>query len=277
MRRNLLDDGVGSLPCEAGEGRSLRTPQHDKAAHGHLHRLVALIQRRRAHLEEALVRPRLRWPHLENLTFDAQLIAGSYRTRPAQFFEPRADHAAGGLEVAVDQKPHRCRCGMPTARGEAAEERSAGFLFVEMKRLRIEFGSERLDAFGIDTNTSRACVTLPDFEVFQVVDIHRVLQRQVNHQLESKCARLVASSRIDTGFFSTASGPFDSFAAAARVPRSPVMSSNGIDSRMARTSRIKARPGSLGMRPSVISASNPPGLARNASSAATLDSKPTGA
>src|SRR5262249_44756827 len=87
--------------------------------------------------------------------------------RPAEFVETGADDAAGGLELAVDQKPHGHRGGMPAARRQAAEDARVRRVLVEMERLRIELGGKRLDAFLVDAQLRRA-EGLTDREVFQV-------------------------------------------------------------------------------------------------------------
>jgi hypothetical protein len=48
---------------------------------------------------------RLRRPHVQHSALQAQLVAGADRPRPAEFIGARADDAAGGLEVALDQYP----------------------------------------------------------------------------------------------------------------------------------------------------------------------------
>ena len=44
-------------------------------------------------------------------------------------------------------KPHRNRRGVPARRGKPVEHRVLGGLFVEMERLRIEFGGKTQDVF----------------------------------------------------------------------------------------------------------------------------------
>jgi hypothetical protein len=46
------------------------------------------------------------------------------------------------LQLALDEQAHRHRRGMPAARRQALEHRPSGGLFVEVKRLGIEFRGE---------------------------------------------------------------------------------------------------------------------------------------
>jgi len=96
-----------------------------------------------------------------------KLIAGPYRSWPAEFVEAGADDAAGRGKLALDQQPHRDRGGVPAARGETAEYRAGRRTFVEVKGLRIEFGGKALDAFGIDANAA-GLKGLSSFKLFQV-------------------------------------------------------------------------------------------------------------
>src|SRR5262245_47516245 len=87
-------------------GMLRRAARQDEARHQHLHRLAILIERGRPHLDQPLLGARPRWTHLDDLALDAQLIARAHRVRPAEFIEARADDAAGGLELTLDQEPH---------------------------------------------------------------------------------------------------------------------------------------------------------------------------
>src|SRR5262245_13758987 len=90
-------------------------------------------------------------------------------------------------------------------------------------------------------------------------------------------ARLVASSRADSGFLRTSSAPALYARLVTIPPTLPLTSAIGTERRMPRTAWMKVEPDIPGIRSSVITALNPPGSARNASSAAVLDVKPTGA
>src|SRR5262245_42941576 len=83
---------------------------HQQAPHLYLHRFTVLIARRVAHLDQPLVRTRLRGANLEDLALDREFVARAYRARPAEFLEAEPDDAAGGLELALDEKAHRDRC-----------------------------------------------------------------------------------------------------------------------------------------------------------------------
>src|SRR5439155_6496435 len=109
-----------------------------------------LVERRRAHLDQALFGARLRRPHLEDLALDAQLVARAHGPRPAELVEARAEDSASGLHLALDDEPHGERRGVPAARREALEERIVRGSFVEVIGLRIVLRGECLDRFRID-------------------------------------------------------------------------------------------------------------------------------
>jgi hypothetical protein len=60
---------------------------------------------------------------------------------------------------------------MPAARRQAAEYRAARGIFVQVERLRVEFGRERLDALLFDDDAPGP-VDLPDGEVFKIFSAH---------------------------------------------------------------------------------------------------------
>ena len=123
-----------------------RDGAHDQIAQRHLHKFVVLTQRRGPDLDDSLVGTRLRGSYFEHFAFDPKLIPWPNRSWPAEFVKAGADDAASGFEIAVDQEAHRDRGGVPAARSETAKYRLGGGPFVEMKRLRIEFGGKALDA-----------------------------------------------------------------------------------------------------------------------------------
>src|SRR5207248_2311961 len=174
---NRLDLGIrgqGRNYCSAGRPffETLRRPaRHDEIADGDLHRLALLVARRRAHLDETLVWPRLRRPHLEHLDVEIQLIVRPHGQRPAKFVEARADDAARGLELALHEEPHGHRRGMPAARRLAAEDRAARRVAIEVERLRVEFRREGLDALLIYAQAPRA-VDLAGGEVLEIFASH---------------------------------------------------------------------------------------------------------
>src|SRR6185369_1735372 len=96
-----------------------------------------------------------------HLDMQPQLIPGPYRTGPAELVEARADDAAGGLELAVHEKPHRHRGGMPAARRQALEDRALRGALVEVEGLRIELAREGLDARLVHAQSAGA-ERLPD-------------------------------------------------------------------------------------------------------------------
>src|SRR5262249_23250019 len=140
-------------------------------ADGDLNRLVVLIERRRSHLDQSLMRTRPRRPYLEDLGLDAEIITGPHGSCPAEFVEARADDAASGPEVALDQQPHRDGGGVPAAGSQSAEYRVARGFLVEMERLRVELGGERLDSLLVDLQPTGA-ERLPDGEVFEIALLH---------------------------------------------------------------------------------------------------------
>src|SRR5262252_6154410 len=149
------------------------TTRDDQVADRDLHRLAVLVAGRRLHLDQALVRARLRGPNLEHLDIEMKFVAGPHRQRPAKLVETRANDAAGRLEVALHEQPHGGRCGMPSTRRQAPEERSACRFLVHMKRLRVELRSKRLDAVLFDLQSSGA-VRLTHGKIFEIPSAHPV-------------------------------------------------------------------------------------------------------
>src|SRR5688500_3888264 len=115
-----------------------RAARHHEVADRDLHRLAVLVQRGGTKLHHALVRARLRWPHFHDFGFDAQLVAGPNRPRPAEFIEARTDDAADGLYLAFDEQAHGHRRSVPAARRQPAEDRVARRRLVEVEGLRVE-------------------------------------------------------------------------------------------------------------------------------------------
>src|SRR6266571_1924895 len=162
---------LGCRRRSSGTIASCRPPRDHEIADGDLHRLAVLILRRRPHLDQSLLRTGLRGPHFENFALDVELIPGPHGPRPAELVEARADDSASGLQLALHQEPHgHCR-GVPAARRQASEYRTARGLFVEMEGLRVEFGGESLDPRFFDTQTPGA-EGLPYREVLEISSGH---------------------------------------------------------------------------------------------------------
>src|SRR5678815_3952840 len=119
-------------------------------------------------LHQADVRARFRRAHLEDLAFDAQLVARPHRQRPAELVEPGADDAAGGPQVARHQQLHGHGGGVPAARRETAEYRALRGCVVQVERLRVELGGEALDPLGVDAQAPGAAEFLTDREILEV-------------------------------------------------------------------------------------------------------------
>src|SRR5262245_19220757 len=163
--------GSGRRGC-ASDGRlGGRPAQHDQIADRYLHRFAVLIPRRGFELDHSLGRARFRRPHLEHLGLDVKLVARPYRQRPAEFVEARADDAAGRLEIALDQQPHREGRGMPPTGGQSAEYRPARGIFVLVKSLRVEFRRKSLDAVFLHADAARP-VDLARRKVLEVPFAH---------------------------------------------------------------------------------------------------------
>jgi len=111
----------------------------------HLHRLIPLVQRRCPHFDQTLIWARPRGAHLEHFAFDMELIPWPHWPRPAKLVESGANNAAGGLDLALDQKPHGEGSRMPAACRQATEDRIPRRVFVEMEWLGIEFSGKSLD------------------------------------------------------------------------------------------------------------------------------------
>src|ERR1051326_6550143 len=102
---------------------------------------------------------------------EAEFVARPHGQRPAEFVEARADDAARRLELALDEKPHRERGGVPAARREAGEDRAARRFLLEVGGVRIELGREGLDLLLVDGDAPGA-VDLADGEVLEVFCAH---------------------------------------------------------------------------------------------------------
>src|SRR5712664_3843566 len=122
----------------------LHAAPHDKVADEDQHRFAVLVQRR-PHLDQPLVRTRLRWSNLEPCARDAQRIPRTHGPWPAARIKAGTDKAANGCEIALDQEPHGDRGGVPTAGCQSAEERVARRRLIEMEGLWIEGGGKGLD------------------------------------------------------------------------------------------------------------------------------------
>src|ERR1700738_1858913 len=94
----------------------LLAARDDQIGDEDLHGLAVLVQGRRPHLDQPLVRAGLRRPYLQDFALDAQLVPGPHRQRPTQLLEARADDTARGLEIALDHQPPRQRSRVPAAR-----------------------------------------------------------------------------------------------------------------------------------------------------------------
>src|SRR5712691_13318565 len=144
---------------------------HDKVADEDLHGFAVLVQCRRPHLKQPVVRTRLRCSHLQHFAFDAQLIPRTHGSWPAAFVKASADEAASGREIALDQESHGDRGGVPTAGCQSVEERVTRGLFVKMEGLRIEGSSEGLDLLRVDPQPP-GVEPLPHGKVFEIALSH---------------------------------------------------------------------------------------------------------
>src|ERR1700726_573159 len=79
-----------------------------------------------------------------------QLVAGPHRTRPTQFVESDAKDSAGRPQLAVHDKPHSQRCGMPAARHQPTKDGPPCRLFIEVVGLWIELRGESDDLILVD-------------------------------------------------------------------------------------------------------------------------------
>src|ERR1700674_4591321 len=98
-----------------------RAARYHEVTDGDLNGLVVLVERRRSHLDQSLLRTRPRRPYFEDLALYTQLISGSHGPWPAEFVEARAHDAAGGFDVALDQQSRGDRGGVQTAGGQSPE------------------------------------------------------------------------------------------------------------------------------------------------------------
>jgi hypothetical protein len=106
--------------------------------------VAALIYRPAEKNDRAAVRSRARWRDFNDFALNMEYVSGTGRCRPAQL-SARANEAAREWRTTVDIQTHRDRCGMPTTRRQALEERALSGMLVRVKGLRIELKSECLD------------------------------------------------------------------------------------------------------------------------------------
>jgi len=148
----------------------LHTARYHEVADENLHGFAVLVQRRRSHLEQPLVRTRLRRPYLEHFALDAQRIPRTHGPWPAAFLNASTDNAASRREIALDQEPHGDRGGVPPAGGQSAEYGVARRLLVEVEGLWIEGGGKGLDLRCIDTQPPGA-ERLPHSKIFEILEL----------------------------------------------------------------------------------------------------------
>jgi hypothetical protein len=104
---------------------------------------------------------------LEHLPLYLEHVARQHRAWPTQLIGTESNQAPRGLELALDQEPHRQRHGVPPGRHQPAEDTRLGQRLVQVERLRIERGGKCSDCLEIERNRA-ARVSLADLEVFQV-------------------------------------------------------------------------------------------------------------
>ena len=136
------DERLGSVSCAHGprlarivylrSGSGSRPAWDQEISRIDLHGFLVLVECRGAHPDQASIGSRLRMSHFEHLARCVQFVAWAYRTRPAQFLEAHAQDSAGRPELSLDQEAHRDCSGVPATRREAAKDRFARGLFVEM-------------------------------------------------------------------------------------------------------------------------------------------------
>src|SRR5262245_11015059 len=152
--------------------RTLRhAARHHEVGDEDLHGFTVLIERRRPHLEQPLVWTRLRRPHLEHFTLDAQLIPRTHGPWPAALLNAGTDNAASRREIALDQQPHGDRSSVPPTGGQSAKYGVACRRLVEVEGLRIECSGKGLDLLCVDPQPPGA-ERLPHGKIFKIVLSH---------------------------------------------------------------------------------------------------------
>src|SRR5262245_5485524 len=80
LAKSVLDRGSARSASEPRRISKIRFATADQQiADRDLHGLSPLVRRRRSHLDQPLIGPRLRRPDLQDLTLHAQLVAGTNR------------------------------------------------------------------------------------------------------------------------------------------------------------------------------------------------------
>ena len=121
-------------------------PRHDRNRIEGVDRLAVLVMGGPFDADDALGL-RSRRGQLDHLPFEMERVAWPYRLHPAQFVHARPEQGMRPKRPAGGGELHGDRRGMPSRCGESSEDGVLGRLFVEVKRLRIEFRGKAQDVF----------------------------------------------------------------------------------------------------------------------------------
>src|SRR5690606_25014428 len=148
--------------------------EHAHAAHGQ-DDLAVLSQSFVTEVNHAAVGPRGGTARLQHLDARAKPIAGAHRLQPAHFVDPGRPHARPRRDEAVPQNAHHDAAGHPPARDQAAVDRGAGGVLVEMERLGVIAARELHDFLAGDE-------VVPDLE-----DLPRAIVLEVTILYRHRC------------------------------------------------------------------------------------------
>src|SRR5438094_384048 len=99
----------------------LQSPRHHCACKHCLHNVTSLIRCDVPQANDAVIGPRTRRTHIDNLRLHSEHIARPHHIRPAQFINPEADGAFSKVQGSHEE-PHRDRCRMPPTCNQSLED-----------------------------------------------------------------------------------------------------------------------------------------------------------
>ncbi|KAF1852500.1 hypothetical protein Lal_00037233 [Lupinus albus] len=179
--------------------------RHQQVAGHDEHGFVVLVVGGHAMVEETLLRFGLRSLDAQHFGFQSQHVAGTGRTRPAEFIEAGTDDAALDVQ-GIDQQAHGQRGSMPAAGGQSAEEGLLCCRFVEVEGLGVVLLGELLDLFGAHGERTRRAEHLAGLEVVEASYGHSITTVRKTKGRSGKSLRPFALMSACADLCSTQSG-----------------------------------------------------------------------
>src|ERR1700733_2063339 len=117
---------------------------HQELDGEHVNGFPLLIEHCASQSDDTLIGFGARGRDFDNFAFDAQDVARTRGSRPGNL-SAKTDDAVREWRTTVDQEPHGCRGGVPTAGYQSFEDTFFGSGLVKMERLRVKLRGELLD------------------------------------------------------------------------------------------------------------------------------------